>query len=70
MYFEIIGQVQDIEEVAAGGRIRDIMRILKHYGTGRRRELKGLDMVRLQSGRIRKAEVHWYEAHEALQATK
>jgi hypothetical protein len=59
MYFEIIGQVQDIEEVAAGGRICDIMRIHKPYGAGRWRKLKGLTMVRLQSGKIRKAELHW-----------
>jgi hypothetical protein len=63
MYFEIIGEIEDIEEIAAGGRIRDIMRIQKQYGTGRWRKLKGSAVVRLQSGKIRKAEVHWYEAH-------
>ena len=63
MYFEIIGEIENIEEIAAGGRIRDIMRIQKQYGTGRWRKLKGLAMVRLRSGKIRKAEVHWYEAH-------
>ena len=63
MYFEIIGEIEDIEEIAAGGRIRDIMRIQKQYGTGRWRKLKGSAMVRLKSGKIRKAELHWYEAH-------
>jgi len=63
MYFEIIGKIENIEEIAAGGRIRDIMRIQKQYGTGRWRKLKGLAMVRLQSGKIRKAELHWNEAH-------
>ena len=63
MYFEIIGEIENIEEIAAGGRIRDIMRIQKQHGTGRWRKLKGLAMVRLQSGKIRKAELHWYEAH-------
>jgi len=63
MYFEIIGEIENIEEIAAGGRIRDIMRIQKQYGPGRWRKLKGLAMVRLQSGKIRKAELHWYEAH-------
>jgi len=63
MYFEIIGEIEKIEEIAAGGRIRDIMRIQKQYGTGRWRKLKGLAMVRLQSGKIRKAELHWNEAH-------
>ena len=63
MYFEIIGEIENIEEIAAGGRIRDIMRIQKLYGPGRWRKLKGLAMVRLQSGKLRKAELHWYEAH-------
>jgi hypothetical protein len=63
MYFEIIGEIERIEEIAAGGRIRDIMRIQKQFGPGRWRKLKGLATVRLQSGKIRKAEVHWYEAH-------
>ena len=62
MYFEIIGEIEDIEEIAAGGRIRDIMRLQRQYGPGRWRKLKGLAMVRLQSGKIRKAELHWYEA--------
>ena len=63
MYFEIIGEIEDIEEIAVGGRIRDIMRIQKQYGPGRWRKLKGFAMVRLRSGNIRKAELHWYEAH-------
>jgi hypothetical protein len=29
----------------------------------RRRKLKGVGLVRLQNGNVRKAEVHWYEAH-------
>jgi hypothetical protein len=63
MYFEIIGEIENIEEIAVGGRIRDIMRIQNQYAPGRWRKLKGLAMVRLQSGKIRKAELHWYEAH-------
>ena len=63
MYFEIIGEIENIEEIAVGGRIRDIMRIQKQYGPGRWRKLKGSAMVRLQSGKIRKADLHWYEAH-------
>jgi hypothetical protein len=33
------------------------------YGEGRWRKLKGVAKVRLFDGTIRKAEVHWYEAH-------
>ena len=63
MHFEIIGDIQDVETLAVGGRIRDIMRIRKQFGPGRWRKLKGTAKVRLQSGRICSAEVHWYEAH-------
>jgi hypothetical protein len=63
MYLDIIGEVEKIETIAVGGRIHDIMRIRKQYGPGRWRKLKGVARVRLQSGRICKAEIHWYEAH-------
>jgi hypothetical protein len=62
MYLDIIGEVKEIETIAVGGRIHDIMRIRKQYGPGRWRKLKGVAKVRLQSGRICKAEIHWYEA--------
>ena len=39
MYFEIIGEIGEIETIAIGGRIRDIMRIQKQYGKGRGRSL-------------------------------
>ena len=63
MYFEIIGEIEKIETVAIGGRIRDIMRLRGQFGPGRWRKLKGVAKVRLQNGRICNAEVHWYEAH-------
>ncbi len=63
MYFEIIGEIENVEALAVGGNIRDIMRLRRQYGHGRWRKLKGIAKVRLQSGRIRKAELHWYEAH-------
>ena len=63
MHFEIIGEIENIETVAVGGRIRDIMRLRKQFGPGRSRKLKAVARVRLLSGRICKAEIHWYEAH-------
>jgi hypothetical protein len=63
VYLDIIGEIEEIQTIAVGGRIQDIMRIRKQYGPGRWRKLKGVAKVRLQSGRICKAEVHWYEAH-------
>jgi hypothetical protein len=63
MYFEIIGEIEEIETIAIGGKINDIMRLQRQFGTARWRKLKGIAMVRLQRGNMRKAELHWYEAH-------
>ena len=63
MHFEIIGDITDIEPIAVGLSIRDVARLRKQYGRGRWRKLKGIARIRLASGRIRYAELHWYEAH-------
>jgi len=63
MYFEIISELAEIETIAAGHGIRDIASLNRRYGEGRWRKLKGIARVRLSSGEIRRAEVHWYEAH-------
>ena len=63
MNFEIIGEIQEVETIAVGKSIRDLARLKKVYGPGRWRKLKGMARVRLQSGRIRLVELHWYEAH-------
>jgi hypothetical protein len=61
--FEIVGGVRSIEVIAAGRKIREILRLHRLYGRGRWRKLKGETTVLLQSGRKFSAEVHWYEAH-------
>lgn len=63
MHFEIIGEITDVETIAVGSKIREITRLRRVYGRGRWRKLKGVARVRLSNGRIRLAEVHWYEAH-------
>jgi len=63
MHFDIIGTIEAIETIAAGGNIRDIMRLRKQYGSGKWRKLKGVAFIRLQNGNTRKAELHWYESH-------
>lgn len=63
MAFEILGPIGKIETIAAGRSIRDLARLRKVYGPGRWRKLKGVTSVRLSSGRVRLAELHWYEAH-------
>jgi len=63
MLFELVGQIEDIEIIAVGGNIKEIMRLQRQFGPARWRKLKGFSHVRLQSGKIRRAELHWYEAH-------
>lgn len=63
MDFEIVGKIDQIEPIAMGRGVRDRSRLGKFYGKGRWRKLNGLATVRLPAGTIRKAEVHWYEAH-------
>jgi hypothetical protein len=63
MHFEIIGDITDIEPIVVGSAIREVARLRKQYGRGRWRKLKGMALIRLANGRIRRAELHWYEAH-------
>ncbi len=63
MYFKIIDSIENIEIIAVGGGIRDIMRLRGQFGSGRWRKLKGTATVELENGHSRRAEVHWYEAH-------
>ena len=63
MNFEIIGEITQVETIAVGNAIRHISRLRKQYGQGRWRKLKGVALIRLRSGKVRKAELHWYEAH-------
>jgi len=61
--FEIIGDIQEVEITAVSRSVRDRLRLRRKYGPGRWRKLKGIAHVRLRNGRIRLAELHWYEAH-------
>ena len=63
MPFEIVGKISNISTIAVGRAIRDLPRLKRLYGKGRWRKMKGEAQVRLRTGRIRLAELHWYEAH-------
>ena len=63
MDFEIVGEIAVVETIATGKGIRDFKRSRRNYGKGRWRKMKGTARIRLMSGRIRRAERHWYEAH-------
>ena len=61
--FEIISEIVGSEVIAVGNSIHDLPHLVQAYGPGRWRKLKGSATVRLTSGRVRRAELHWYEAH-------
>ena len=63
MDFDIIGEISEVETMAKGPGIRDLPRLQKIYGHGNWRKMKGIARIRLRTGRIRLAELHWYEAH-------
>ncbi len=63
MDFEIIGDLSDVETIAVNLSIRENADLKARYGGRRWRKLKGVGTVRLANGSVRKAELHWYEAH-------
>ena len=63
MDFEILSEITNIERIAVSSSIRDIAKLRRKYGRGRWRKLKGRATIRLGNGRVRLAELHWYEAH-------
>jgi hypothetical protein len=63
VYFEIIGEIEEIETIAKGLAVRERARLAAQFGRGRWRKLKGKARVRLLSGVICRVELHWYEAH-------
>lgn len=62
MNFEIIGDIANIEVIAAGIGVRDRERLRRVYGVGRWRKMKGMANVIGANGAVSYVEVHWYEA--------
>lgn len=63
MNFKIIDEIIEIEPIARGSGIKNIDRLYRKYGKGNWRKMKGIANIRLNNGRVRLAELHWYEAH-------
>jgi len=61
--FKIIGEIRNIEMIAAGRGIHIRRYLERIYGEGRWRKMKGVALVRLLDGTICEAEIHWFEAH-------
>jgi hypothetical protein len=60
---EVLERPRDVTIIAVGRSIQVLRWLREKYGDGRWRKLKGIAQVRTESGRIRTAELHWYEAH-------
>ena len=63
MKFEIVGEIERVETIASGRGVEIRAHLRKVHGAGRWRKRKGVAMVRLANGTLRRVELHWYEAH-------
>lgn len=63
MYFEIVGDIAEVEVIAVGRAIRELPRLNRVYGKGNWRKLKGTAQVVLPGQTTVSVEIHWYEAH-------
>ena len=63
MPFEIVSELRGVETIASGRGIRVYSRLVRRFGRGNWRKMKGLATIRLANGRLVDAELHWYEAH-------
>jgi hypothetical protein len=63
MDFDLLSEITNAETIAVGRGIRNLPRLRRLYGKGYWRKMKGQARIRLRNGRIRLAELHWYEAH-------
>jgi hypothetical protein len=62
MRFELLGAILDREVIAEGESLHLRVRLVKAYGEGAWRAMKGAARVRLANGAVRVVELHWYEA--------
>jgi hypothetical protein len=61
--FELLSEIRHTETIASGHGIHILERLVRLYGRGNWRKLKGIATVRLEDGTIAEAELHWFEAH-------
>ena len=63
MRFEVVGEIDHVETIASGSGVKTRALLQKVHGRGRWRKRKGVATVRLANGKLRRVELHWYEAH-------
>jgi hypothetical protein len=63
MRFELVGDIESAVAIARGVSVRQRARLVRAFGRGRWRKMKGEATVLVPGQRPRRAEIHWYEAH-------
>ncbi|MBP6469110.1 MAG: hypothetical protein KBE23_05940 [Chloroflexi bacterium] len=63
MNFEVVGEIRNIETIATGQGVYIRRYLVRTYGQGRWRKMKGIATVQLADGTLCEAEIHWFEAH-------
>jgi hypothetical protein len=56
--FEVLGEITTVETIATGHGIRDVHILVKRFGRGNWRKLKGFATVRFANGTVAEAELH------------
>ena len=59
---EIVSKIRSIETIASGAGIHILPRLVRLYGEGNWRKLKGYATVQFEDGTMADAEIHWFEA--------
>lgn len=61
--FQIISAIESSVTIAECSSIHDLADLENRFGKGSWLKRKGQAIIRLEDGTIRRAELHWYEAH-------
>ena len=61
--FQIISAIEFRVAIAEGSAIRELQALAERFGKGSWLKRKGQAIVRLADGAVRRAELHWHEAH-------
>lgn len=62
-HFKIISEKTNRQVMRSGRGIDQLKELKAQYGGKNWRKCKGEADIELSSGKIRRAELHWYEAH-------
>ncbi|MBM3217284.1 MAG: hypothetical protein FJZ38_01125 [Candidatus Rokubacteria bacterium] len=63
MHFTIVGAIRNAQPIARGASVGIRRHLVRKFGTGRWRKMKGEASIQFDDGTIRRAELHWFEAH-------